>query len=295
MLSDLTREYYNQRVGQQRPVRFDRANLDRILQEQLIAWDSGGWLQEAFGYHCVDTGLHPGRLGSKFETYLLTEAHVAIAEPFYDHLSELSDADLFSLLEVLVQVVAKPVDGYHHNWNGCGWHYHTFAVPAGRREVTDRLNTILPLYDSGYQMAADGQVELALEEATSGIVDEPLPEQTPQPVQERVDAAVRRFRRGQSSWEDRHAAVRDLGDALESFEMRRKIRELERRHGAERPEVELGEGCCKGHYSEHGRRVLSAWRQRLAVLGLGEVPDSTEAPRTERAPAQPSRLAEESR
>jgi hypothetical protein len=222
VLSDLTREYYNQRVGQQRPVRFDRANLDRILQEQLIAWDSGGWLQEAFGYHCVDTGLHPGRLGSKFETYLLTEAHVAIAEPFYDHLSELSDADLFSLLEVLVQVVAKPVDGYHHNWNGCGWHYHTFAVPAGRREVTDRLNTILPLYDSGYQMAADGQVELALEEATSGIVDEPLPEQTPQPVQERVDAAVRRFRRGQSSWEDRHAAVRDLGDALESLRPRAK-------------------------------------------------------------------------
>jgi hypothetical protein len=78
------------------------------------------------------------------------------------------------------------------------------------------------------------------------------------------------------------------GEACERFEMRRKIRELERRHGTGRPEVELGEGCCKGHYAEHGGRILSAWRERLRGLGLEEDPGSTGSGWTGLAPTLPT-------
>lgn len=63
-----------------------------------------------------------------------------------------------------------------------------------------------------------------------------------------------------------------LGERLERWERTRKIAELERRHGRGRVESELHEGACKGHFSEHGRRILAAWRERLDALDLSAPP-----------------------
>lgn len=63
-----------------------------------------------------------------------------------------------------------------------------------------------------------------------------------------------------------------LGERLERWERTRKIAELERRHGRGSVESELHESACKGHFAEHGRRILAAWRDRLDALDLSAPP-----------------------
>lgn len=56
-----------------------------------------------------------------------------------------------------------------------------------------------------------------------------------------------------------------LGDWLEEWEMRRKIRQLER-HKLPSREVRFSADWCQGHFDRHAERTLTAYRQRLAAL-----------------------------
>lgn len=64
------------------------------------------------------------------------------------------------------------------------------------------------------------------------------------------------------------AALRTrAGALLERWEMNRKIRELSRASDDE-PEVKLGAERCQGHAHGHGRRILSAYAERLRELSI---------------------------
>jgi len=75
---------------------------------------------------------------------------------------------------------------------------------------------------------------------------------------------------------DRPARLRSLAEAalrsrigalLERWEMNRKISELTRSN-ADEPEVKLSAERCQGHAHGHGRRVLSAYAERLRELAI---------------------------
>jgi hypothetical protein len=55
------------------------------------------------------------------------------------------------------------------------------------------------------------------------------------------------------------------GGPFERWEMRRKVRRFSARPAAE-GEVAFSEDVCKGHFDGHGRRVVEAYRERLARL-----------------------------
>ncbi len=55
-----------------------------------------------------------------------------------------------------------------------------------------------------------------------------------------------------------------LGDRLDRWEMRRKVRQLSRDSAS--AETRYDADCCKGHSEEHGRRSMSAFRSRLRRL-----------------------------
>jgi hypothetical protein len=58
-----------------------------------------------------------------------------------------------------------------------------------------------------------------------------------------------------------------LGERLESWVSRRKIREI-RGQARELAEVTLDRDRCKGHTSGHARRILRAYEERVRALGL---------------------------
>jgi len=61
------------------------------------------------------------------------------------------------------------------------------------------------------------------------------------------------------------------GDRLERWEMTRKIHKFTRQHSAERPgnghpEATFCADWCKGHFDNHGQRILAAFADRLSKL-----------------------------
>jgi len=58
-------------------------------------------------------------------------------------------------------------------------------------------------------------------------------------------------------------------DPLEQWEMRRKVRRLNRRLEREGGTVAFSEEECRGHFAAHDARILAAYRRRLAEYGDG--------------------------
>lgn len=61
-----------------------------------------------------------------------------------------------------------------------------------------------------------------------------------------------------------------LGDALEAWEMNRKIEKLGQRAESQGGSVEFSPDCCKGHFDHHDAIILQIFEERLARFDLME-------------------------
>ena len=69
------------------------------------------------------------------------------------------DADTFlDVIEALHDLIAKPLDGWHHDFGGCGMHWHTFDRRAGADEFRAQLNPLLARYEMPLELSATGEV-----------------------------------------------------------------------------------------------------------------------------------------
>ena len=59
-----------------------------------------------------------------------------------------------------------------------------------------------------------------------------------------------------------------IGDALENWEMRRKIARLSEQ-AASGAEIMFSADVCQGNFHEHGLLTRQAFQKRLTTLGLG--------------------------
>jgi hypothetical protein len=127
-----------------------------------------------------------------------------------------SEDDLFDMIDFLYEHCSKPIEKHLHHWNECGWHGDPFEEDgSGKAEFREKVNTILPDYDKGYELSPDGQL---LNRTTGGLkrlVEAQLPGADPVNVTVRVSDAERKFLRYRSTMDERRGAIRDLADVLE--------------------------------------------------------------------------------
>lgn len=211
------RTYYSVRTGKNPRSRFDLETLLRLFKSLHSAFEERGYFQEHFGYECVDAGLVSGRLGSDIHAAVLLKLRKTDLWPVHRKADTYSEDDLFDVLEFLYDHVSKPTHGGHHDYSDCGWHYTKFEEPTGARaEFRTALNELLRDYAEGYELSPAGEVlALAQEPGLQQLLDAPLPAHDPANVEQRVEAAIRKFRRHRATPENRRDAVRDLADVLE--------------------------------------------------------------------------------
>ncbi len=94
-------------------------------------------------------------------------------------------------------------------------HYETFDQETGRNDFRVAVNEILRDYDKGYVLTARGQIVAISPKGLRDLETAPRPPGDPSNVQQRVDAAIDKFRRRGSTSSDRRDAIRDLADILE--------------------------------------------------------------------------------
>lgn len=147
-----------------------------------------------------------------------------LALSFWKMGSNYSEDDVFDVIEFLYDNVSKPVKGFYHQFNGCGWHYETFNKEQGQEEFRIVINDLLKDYSKGFELSNKGEILKFLDKGLDTLIDAKLPTYDPENIENRVENAINKFRRYKSSQSERKDAIRDLVDVLEY--LRPKIQKI---------------------------------------------------------------------
>lgn len=77
------------------------------------------------------------------------------------------------------------------------------------------MNNLLNIYSDGFELTDTGEVVPVPEGGMRKLLEAPIPGHDSENIEDRVSAAIIKFRRHRSSLEDRRDAIRDLADVLE--------------------------------------------------------------------------------
>lgn len=226
------RQYFSERQG--RGPKAAPLPIESIRKLVVSAFDSfqeRGYMQEAFGIQCVD-GDSEGSLGWNPDGHF---TRATLRENIWPYRQERViqefdgprrivnweawDADtLFDVIEVMHDLISKPLDGTYHAFSECGWHYETFNQLEGQVEFREEMNQILQLNDPPYKLDDQGQIVELGEPEFDQLLDAPVPAGTDEDlITSKVTAAVSGFRSRGATVDDRRHAVRDLADVLEAI------------------------------------------------------------------------------
>ncbi|WP_437587891.1 hypothetical protein [Sorangium sp. So ce1000] len=163
--------YYAARTGDVGPIRIDLETLRGLFGSIYQRFALDGYFDEAFGIWCVDAGNVPGTAGSDIEGFFFLKLRKRDLWPIHKHHSNYSESDIFSIIELLYDLVSKPdkSTGRYHGFNDCGWHFQDFDKPTGQQEFRAAINEIISDYESGFTLSHDGQVISAKQCATASI------------------------------------------------------------------------------------------------------------------------------
>lgn len=220
----MAREYWHQRNGLGSvggTLSFQ--HLRRLVAEAFQKLD-GAYFEKAFGYYCFDVDDHiEGETGQNLETMYLMETGLEL-RPVPSGINRLDIHSLFTFIEFIHAHIAEPVrqtgDSTCFDYR-CGVHFHwkgsEFDESAGREEWRTKVNPYLARYKDGYELSPEGEVRQLAPSGFEEALSRPAPEDAPQGNVEKLDHAVRVFRRANSSRVERKQAVRELADLLEFY------------------------------------------------------------------------------
>lgn len=213
----MNRKYYSIRKGTRSLELQDLKALFGAVFNQFL---EKGYFTEAFGYDCVDAGSIPGSAGANPEVYFLLKLRKSGIWPIAERLGSYSEDDLFDVIELLFDLVSKPVKGRMHSYSGCGMHWDEFESGPARAEFRTELNDILGDYRNGYELSKTGEVVEKGDKGLDKLLEADLPRSTNDDVRHTLEEAITLFRNRRSNSTDRRNAVRMLADVFESLRPR---------------------------------------------------------------------------
>jgi len=195
--------------------------VQRVAQLQE-AWTTSvnelhgrGYLGQAAPRRCVDNVDAPDP-----DLLLADRLNDLLRRPGLWPLRPPWDEDLFyGLIEAVGDLVARPRSRSRHDFNGCGWHYATFAPVPGRAVYRWRVNDLLARHDVRLRLATSGDDEGRLVRPADDDRDQLLTRALATPKatdRDTVKHAVSRFRSRTATREDKRLAVVGLIGIIES-------------------------------------------------------------------------------
>lgn len=208
------RKYYSFRTGK----RGTEIDFNFLKKAMLLIYDrflETDYFQEAFGMDCVDSGFIPGVVGRDIDSFVLLKLRKDNVWPIHKHIDYYTEEDLFDIIELLYDLVSKPIDGNYHSWQNCGWHYEIFDKATGEIEFRSDINRLLLDYGDGWELSLEGEILAKGDVGLNSLFKATLPALDFENIDQKVINAVLKFRRPKSSIDDRKEAVRELADVLE--------------------------------------------------------------------------------
>jgi len=210
------RPYYSVRTGKNpHGGGFGLSSALKLFQSVYSELEREYYLQEAFGFDCVDAGEIYGTLGADIEAEMLLQLRKDGLWPISNLCLSYSEDDLFDVIEFLYDQVSEGAEGDYHSWNDCGMHYTTFDKLKGQEHYRKKINRLLNAYGEGFELDESGEILTLPEPGFETIHGAVLPSRDTENITAKVDAATYKFRRARSTLDERRDAIRDLVDVLE--------------------------------------------------------------------------------
>jgi hypothetical protein len=211
----IKRDYYSVRTGKISPeqeINFEVLKKCFLLTYRKLHTD--GYFQKYFGIDCTD-GYIEGDLGGEIDAIVFINLRKDNLWPVVKNLPNYTEDDFFDMLEFLHDHCSKGLNGYHHNWNECGYHYEEFNDLEGQKYFRELLNPILKEFQNGFEISEKGEILILSDAGLSNLFEADIPEKDQENITDKMNEAIIKFRRHRSTLEDRRSAVRELVDVLE--------------------------------------------------------------------------------
>lgn len=211
----IKRNYYSVRTGKITPDQ--QVNFQVLKKLFLVTFNklnADGYFQKYFGIDCTD-GYIPGELGEEIDAIMFVNLRKENLYPIHKNLPNYTEDDFFDIIEFLYDHCSKGLTGDYHNWNNCGYHYEKFDDNKGQKYFRELINPILREYEDGYEISENGEILILSDRGLSNLFEADIPTDDKENISNKMDAAILKFRRHKSTFDDRREAIRELADVLE--------------------------------------------------------------------------------
>lgn len=212
------RNYYSARKGLIKTEKIDFESIKKLFLHVYQKLKIDLYFSEAEGWDCVDAGHINGLWGSNIDEIASTfflELRIERLYPIEDYVNDYDEPTLFSVIEFLYDYVSEPQKKHYHNWNDCGWHPSEYDREKGKKEYRTRMNEILRLYSTGYELSTTGEIQEIAPTGLGTLAEETIQTETPEHIDNRILHAKNKFRKYNASINDKRDALRELAAVLE--------------------------------------------------------------------------------
>ena len=281
--------YYSQRTGRGPLSNPDVEDLGRALTRAVSEMSRREYLQEWYGFQCVDAGHIDGRAAMSLVDHIEAETGWRHAWPLPDPLLDVEDYivpqsyfyqelrraedKIFDLIEYFHAHVSEGVEdaehSFFHEFNRCGWHYGGFDAKPAQELFRKRMNRILANYQDGFRLNESGQIEHTADDGIDQLIDAALPTSDPD-IAKRVTGAIALYRNRGRTGEDLRLAVRELFDVLEKL---RPVVKAEMPRGDEGDLFNIANNFTIRHLNERqkGNYDSSLWHSWMFYINLSTI------------------------
>lgn len=262
-------------------------DLIRALKRAVDEMAQRDYLQEWYGYRCVDAGDVPGRAGVELSAHIDTvlgfewplpdepleewSGDQMLPTDFVEQAVEDLQDRVFDVIEFLHDHVSAgiPDPSRHHTYNQCGWHYDRFDPQPAQDVFRSRMNSVLANYESGYHLTPLGEIERRAPRGMDQILTAKLVT-SDEDVRARVDAALAINRNRRRTVDDQRDAVRNLFDVLEKL---RPLVKSEMMTGDERDLFNIANNFAIRHFNDRQRADYDSavWLSWMFYVNLATV------------------------
>ncbi|MBO3283524.1 hypothetical protein MKY98_05875 [Paenibacillus sp. FSL M8-0228] len=204
------RRYYSQRQGFIKPL---------VLKDLKLAFQSvyNDFKKRYYFIEFLGTRSYryDGIIGNSFEAFCMRKINRNIKHP--DLAMTYEEEDLFNVIELLHEYITYPFVNKNEDYFSIS--EEASPIPEkkeiAQKEFREEINIFLKQYSSGWELSNDGYIRNTLEESFVNLVDNTEIYGDESNVDLKIRRAKELYLKHGSNKEDKKAAVREIGDALE--------------------------------------------------------------------------------
>lgn len=198
------------------PAKLTFRETARQISDLITEFADSGYLAQAFGQDCVDSGQEVGTLGSAPVIEMYRQLGRGDLWPITEYWEKYALHDLCDVVEFVHDHMARPMRRYYHSYSSCGMHYSVFRREIAQKLYRTRVNLIFDESLLHLMLNEHGRVEEVAADALEPLIAGARSDRSSGGRQhDELQHAIEQFRRRGASEAEKRLAIVALAGVLE--------------------------------------------------------------------------------